>query len=285
MKKTEAELVTPVYLKTTPSSELPEDPAAYVLSSSGLYFCRNHPFFRSCVPAPRWPRELKSHSASLQLRYPKLSRAQFELIVGFFAKVAERHSAEAAVLLLYNHKSGKIRFHVPRQEATVSKGWAGKHYPIDLKYDLPTNLDMNLSLIGDIHSHADEAAYASYKDKQDEVHQAGVHIVVGRVLSEPIELHCEFVVDGYRFTISPNAVLEGYKQYRQDVPPAWFDRIEIRRHKFQTMNKSWNYNDSYQTPHYYSQAGNYESATGTSHTVGNYDRDAEDRGEDSDHDK
>jgi len=94
MQESDAKLVTPIYLKTEPDPELPADPTAYVLSSSGLYLCRHHRFFQSCVPAPRWPRELRPHSASLRLNYPKIPRAQFELVVGFFAKVAKRYSAE-----------------------------------------------------------------------------------------------------------------------------------------------------------------------------------------------
>ncbi len=251
MNKADANLVTPVYLKTDSDPELPDDPAAYVLSASGLYFCRNHQFFRSCVPAPRWPRELNPHSASLTLRYPKIPRAQFELVVGFFAKVATRHAAEAMVLLLYDQKAGEISFHVPRQEATVGQSFTGKPYPMDLKYDLPTELDANLSLIGDIHSHADEAAYASYKDKLDEVHQAGVHIVVGRVHDEPPDLHCEFVVDGYRFMISRTTILEGYQQRNLDVPQEWLDQVQVRAHTYQVVAKGWNNTNSSHSSGYY----------------------------------
>lgn len=237
MKKIATDLVTPVYLKTGVERELPADPAAYVLSSSGLYFCRNHRFFQSCVPAPRWPRELDPHSASLKLHYPKIAREPFEQVVGFFAQVARRHAAEAIVLLLFDHQAGEIRFHVPRQKATVGQSFTGKQYPVDLKYDPPGDLDPNVSLIGDIHSHADEAAYASYKDKLDEVHQAGVHIVVGRVHDEPPDLHCEFVVDGYRFLVSHRTILQGYHKRNMDVPQEWLDQVTVSAHTYQVMSK------------------------------------------------
>jgi hypothetical protein len=185
-----------------------------------------------------------------------------ELIVGFFAEVAKRHCAEAAVLLLYDQLANKIRFFIPFQKATVSKSWMGKQYPVDLKYDLPTKLDPQLSLIGDIHSHATEAAYASFTDKQDETHQAGVHIVVGQVHREPPDIHCEFVVDGYRFPISPSLVLEGYRRRRKKVPPAWFDRVKVRSLSYQNSHnsKGKTYNfcnpDSYSNPSYPSNTVN-----------------------------
>ena len=51
MQRLDAPLITPVYAKTSSAEPWPEDPAFYLLASSGLFFCRNTGFFRSVVRA------------------------------------------------------------------------------------------------------------------------------------------------------------------------------------------------------------------------------------------
>jgi len=46
---------TPIYLKLDDAADWPPDRAFYLLSREGLFLCRNHEFFSSCVRADRWP--------------------------------------------------------------------------------------------------------------------------------------------------------------------------------------------------------------------------------------
>ncbi len=89
------------------------------------------------------------------------------------------------------------------------------------------DLPRNVSVVGDIHSHADLAAYASYTDKLDEQHSPGAHLVVGRVSLEPPEFHCEFVIDGRRFDIDLLEIVEAYETKRSDFPAEWINRLDI----------------------------------------------------------
>ena len=244
MDPTDDELVTPIYIKTTPDSPVAvEEPVAYLLTSTGLFLCRNHRFFRSCVPAPSWPTELAAHQPSLELEYPPIPREQFERLVGFFARVGERHGAEAAALVLWDAKTERITLHIPEQVASVSKTWSGRLQPIDLHYEIPLNLAPELSVIGDIHSHVDEPAYASHTDKQDEQHSPGVHLVVGKISREPPQFHAECVVDGFRFVIKSQAVVEAYESRRDDVPAEWFDRLKVET--LEPYSGQWSPSDSY----------------------------------------
>lgn len=228
MKHPDARLLTPLYVKVDDDMPMPDnEPAYYVLSSSGLFLCRSHPFFTSCVDARTWPTELAPHDQALQLRYPKIRQSRFERIIGFFARVFETHGAEAAVILLWDNDAKRLRIRVPPQRAKVWEGWAGQRNPIDVHYDLPEDLDGNLNPIGTIHSHGDGAAYASHTDKQDEDYRAGLHIVVGRISNEPPEFHCEFVVDGVRFRVDPAAVTEGYRKRRCRFPRGWLRCVEV----------------------------------------------------------
>jgi hypothetical protein len=222
------DLVTPIFFKTDESFPWrPELPMFYILAANGLFLCRNHEFFRSCVPAPRWPSGLEPHEAHLQLTYPKIPQARFEAAVGFFDCVKQAHGSEAGVLLAWDRAAGRMELIVPRQRATVSRSWKGTIYPIGLHYEAPDELPPGWAIIGDIHSHVDEAAYASGTDKRDETHRAGLHVVVGRLYRDPPQIHVEAVVDGTRFELEPHDVLEGYEQRLADVPAEWLDRLTV----------------------------------------------------------
>ena len=220
--------LTPIYLKTDETMAWPEDRTFYVLSRDGLFLCRNHPFFSSCVPADRWPSELAGQTPFLQFDYPRLPRRLIEQVVGFFDIIGERYASEAAVVLAWNRETQEMEALVPEQTGTVSSGYYGKQYPMDLHYELPS-LPAHLLLIGDIHSHVDGPAYASWTDKADEAYRPGLHLVVGRILDEPPEFYCAVVADGTRFRVKDlGLVLEGYHRRRRDeVPPEWIAKVNV----------------------------------------------------------
>jgi hypothetical protein len=220
--------VTPVLIKTAVDPDwLENEPVFYLLGRDGLYLCRNHEFFRSCVRAPRGPSDLEEQTTFLVPHFPTIPQPLFEQAVGFFERVANLHSAEAAVLLVWDRATGRVRLVVPEQTATVSQGWNGTQYPIGLHYVPPTNLPANWTPFGDIHSHVEYSAYASATDKTDETHAAGLHIVVGRISQEPPDIHVEAVVDGTRFELDPSRVIEDYHCRRTNLPWKWIDRVRV----------------------------------------------------------
>jgi proteasome lid subunit RPN8/RPN11 len=230
--------VTPVLVKTAADLPWPEDQRTfYILGRDGLYLGRNHEFFQSCVPARRGPSELEEQVPFLASRFPKIPRALFERAVGFFDRVADLHSAEAAVMLVWDRSARCVRLVVPEQTATVSSGWSGSRYPIGVHYVPPADLPADCVPFGDIHSHVDYSAYASSTDVADEVHTAGLHIVVGRITREPPDIHVEAVVDGTRFELDVSQVIEDYRRRRMNVPEAWIERVEIKE-------STWGYRQS-----------------------------------------
>ncbi len=238
-------LLTPIHLKIGDDFEWPKtERTFYLLTRDGLFLCRNHPFFRSSVRVDHWPTELKGHSPSLRLRYPKLPRRMMERVVGFFSIIGHHHGSEAAVLLAWNQSTESVEIIVPEQlgivcPASTGDGSFGNAYPIKLYYEIPP-LPSHLLLIGDIHSHVDAAAYASGTDKADEEFRPGLHIVVGRIQHEPPEFHCEVTVDGTRFRVHDlDMVLTGYEQRREDeVPKEWLEKVTV---------KPWSASKGYQT--------------------------------------
>ena len=228
MTHPENALVTPIYLKTENDMPWPEDKVFYMLTSGGLFLCRNHKFFRSCVPAPRWPTELAPHQSFLAVNYPKLSRRLMERVVGFFDRVARLHGSEAGVLLAWDTRENRIRAIVPEQVATVNRTRWGDTFAIGLEYEAPPNLPAHWTVIGDVHSHVESAAYASYVDKHDETYRPGLHIVVGRISWEPPDFHVEAVVDGNRFTVDSQRVIGGYRRRDTNVPDAWLAKVDVK---------------------------------------------------------
>ncbi len=238
MNDAEKKLLTPIYLKTDQAAEPPDDtPMCYVLTSTGLFVRRNHPFFTSCVVSRDWPSELLPQKPYLNLRCPRLPQAMMERIVGFFSRIARLYGSEAAVLLYWDRRNECLCFEVPDQCATVKEGWNGDLYPTDVRYEAPL-LGSDLSLFGSVHSHVDGLAYPSPVDRKDESYQTGLHIVVGQITREPPEFHFEYVVDGVRFRVGTRAVIEGYHRRDTDIPNEWIDRVKVDR-------KSYEYTTSY----------------------------------------
>ena len=226
MKFVNPDLITPIYVKTRSNMPWPEkEQAFYLLARDGLFFCRNSRFFQSCVPARSGPGELAGQDAFLEFQYPRISQALLELAVGFFEKAKQRYGREAALLLAWDYRTKQVRLLVPRQRCTVYRNYYGT-YPIGVHYELPAELPEDSFIFGDIHSHVDGSAYASATDKEDEHHRPGLHIVVGRIGDEPPEFHIEATVDGMRFEVDQELVLEGYRR-RAAVSGKHLDQLEI----------------------------------------------------------
>jgi PRTRC genetic system protein A len=222
-------LRTPIYLKLQQDAAWPKDAVFFLLSGEGLHLCRNHDLFRSSVPAPNFPAELAPHEPFLALRYPVIPRRLVERAVGFFHEVYRRWGAEAGLLLVLDDATRQLRLTCPRQVASISRGIAGT-LPLNLRYQIPP-LEPGELLIGDLHSHANEPAYASGTDRADEVNRTGLHVVVGRLgavdRGETPAFHVDAVADGMRFSVQPRMVMEQYRRPGDDYPVWWLDRVEV----------------------------------------------------------
>ena len=218
----------PLYLKIERDTPRPTDPEYYFLARNGLFFCRNHRFFRSDVCAARAPQWLVEHESGCRLDLPKVERHTLERIVGFFGRVFQLHGSEAIVLLLWNQQQRRYRIFVPEQEATVFESASGLRSALDVRYKIPLSLPPGALLVGDIHCHASGDAYSSSTDKQDEHYRDGFHGVVGRIHREPPRFHLEFIVDGVRFRMDFKGLFKGYRKRWKKVPQRWLKRVKVK---------------------------------------------------------
>ena len=233
MKINNDPMATPVYVKDA-GLKWPSDKMFYLIAQEGVYRCRNHPFFTSCVPTKDGIKGLESQDDFLDLSYPKLPQALVERAVGFFRLVADKQNSEAAALWVWNKLTEQVELIVPEQTAhNSSSSKSHPHgYPGDVKYEIPALAPHQL-LIGDIHSHVDGAAYSSGMDQGDETHRPGIHIVVGHIFDKNPVFHCEAVTDGKRFGVSDlDCVWEGFQQMdTASVPPEWVERVKLKVEK------------------------------------------------------
>jgi hypothetical protein len=229
MKHPDPTLPTPLYVKSSDDMPWPaQESVFHLLTRDGLFICRNNRFFSSAVPAANFPSALGEQGMFCKIRYPKLPRRQFELIVGFFDRVARLHQAEACVLLAWDQHAERYRLIVPTQHATVScSNYDDSRYPIGLHYTLETDLPPDCPIVASVHSHVDEPAHSSSIDAADERHRAGLHIIVGRISQDPPEVFIAAVVDGVRFRLDPWVVIEGYARRRKRVPEEWMKRLTV----------------------------------------------------------
>jgi hypothetical protein len=227
MPRVDDSLTTPVHVKTHEEGAWPRDRVFFMLASNGLFLCRNNEFFQSCVPARNFPRELRQQRSFFRSRYPRVPQSILEHVVGFFAAVGLL-GAEAIVLLVWDRRYRRMRVVVPRQIATVGRAHGGGLYPIGVSYEIPADLGPHLTLIGDIHSHVDASAWASFTDCDDESFRAGLHVIIGRIGREPPEVCAEAVVDGQRFELPWSHVFAGYRRRRMRIPRSWKRKVEVR---------------------------------------------------------
>lgn len=234
------EPVTPVLIKDSDDFAWPEQhPVFYLLSRDGLFLCRNHPFFRSCVWVGHGPGELASQEPTLVPRYPKIPQDLLEQVVGFFSLVTERHGSEAAAFFAWDWTEQQVHVVVPEQEATVSRGWYGQVNPVGVTYQVPTDLPADWTVFADIHSHCHHAAYASSTDREDEHQFPGIHMVVGRIDREPPDFHVEIVSDGHRFASSLGAVSGGFRCRNEDVPAEWLEKLKVSDWTWKPPQSDW----------------------------------------------
>jgi PRTRC genetic system protein A len=218
-------LETPVYLKDSSFVWPEEDKIFYLLSRNGLFLCRNHPWFRSCVRCPenRGPSELEPHTASFASRYPIIPQALLEQAVGFFLRVHQEHGWEAGLILVWNRTTHQMELVCPEQK----NDWS------TCQYTIPA-LPPHLLILGDLHSHGNMGAFASGTDTDDETNRPGIHIVVGHITDEIPSFHAEIVADSTRFRLDDlDQVMEEYQSCDPAaVPPEWLQRVTRYRYTY-----------------------------------------------------
>ncbi len=210
----------PIYIKDF-DFEPPDDPIYYLVSGNGIFLVKTHPPFQSRTLVENIP-WLPGEEPEFRFRGPKLARVLMAQSLAFFFGVWERHKTESIVIIHFRPQTRTYGIEVPMQ--TVGG--------IHCLYEEPLGQRLHDELrVGTIHSHGREDAFHSDKDNTDEAHQDGLHLIFGNLDTVPTLL-CSAMVDGKRFPLRPEEIVEGLPS-REDLVPwrGWVEQEIARRVK------------------------------------------------------
>ena len=158
---------------------------------------------------------LPAEKEFVEYALPKVPADLMARIVGFFRSIYRRQATEALVLLLWADEG--FDCFVPAQKVS----------PVSVSHTLDeTELPAGSRVIGSIHSHGAFGAWASSIDADDEAQFDGLHVVVGNFDRARPTYSVALAVDGQRFDIPTNVVLERPRRL-VEPPEDWLQQVKL----------------------------------------------------------
>lgn len=188
----------PLYLKRDDKFELPKEEFAFVAAQNGAFLKSETDVFRAVVRTHLLPM-LKPMDEFAEYLLPPINAHLVMQIWNFFKRVYELHHTEAHLFIVWN--TAQKTFGLVAGEQVVSSAHC--------RADKPLQTSDDLLFVGTVHSHRNMSAFHSGQDQRDEEHWDGVHLTIGRVNSERVDIVASLVVNGRRFSLTPERVLEG----------------------------------------------------------------------------
>lgn len=193
-----------------PDAALP----AFVVARDGVYLRKRTLLGTSQTRAERVA-HLPAERESVDYALPPVPRDVVERAVGFFRAVYRAHRTEAAALLLW--RDGSFDLAVPAQRVSA----------ISVKFKVADgDLPPGARLVGTMHSHGGFGAYASSTDEDDDAGLDGLHVVVGDLDRRRTGYAAAVVVDGARFRLPLNRLLE-HPRHLVEPPGDWLAKVKV----------------------------------------------------------
>ena len=196
-----------------------------IVADNGIFLERRSPIFTTSIRVNLRELELAQHDEYYQLMCGKIPRRLQLAMLGFFNCAHALHGGEAALVLLYHPQRKCFRWYCPEQIVDMYPSQSGWSAGDLIEYQIPFTLPNGFLTLGDAHLHEGPPTPSSIDVRDD---QDGLHIIVGTIRSTPT-YNIDFVMDGVRFRISPDAIFED-----AHCPPIarasrkWLSRILIR---------------------------------------------------------
>ncbi|MBI3464784.1 MAG: hypothetical protein HY000_17270 [Planctomycetes bacterium] len=225
-------MAIPVYVKypVTALPSLRPGEMRYVLAREGLYFERSTAMYVTTTRTDAPLLDLEQHQERCLLTCDPMPRSMIRVMLAFFRAAYAMHEGEAALILLYNPKARRFRWHCPDQTVDVRYSFGRWRADDMIHYENPLELPAGYIPFGDAHSHGNWMARPSGIDRQDETYKDGLHIIVGNICRRP-EYHIDFVMDCRRFEVPPEIILEDVCcEPFGGPPPSWLKRIQMKPH-------------------------------------------------------
>jgi PRTRC genetic system protein A len=230
--------------------ELPKDDVCYILTKDGILLKKKVGLMESISKVDKISilGDLKPHA---KLHIEKIPGPVFAKIYSFFKEVYKEFYSECVALLYYNPKTKKYKTFIPNQEVSG----ASLDYVKDRTFK-------DHVLMCSIHSHASMSAFHSGTDSDDEKSFDGLHITLGKMNQDVIDISASIVANGTRFMVDPLdyvhnldlvefsyynpnqfkpafVVVDGEKQYTKDVKTHLGYVINGVSDKDKEFDKNW----------------------------------------------
>ena len=203
----------PILAAGSPEALAPPLPA-FLVAHDGLYL-RKRSLLGVSQTKVDGAEHLSAEKEYVEYVLPKVPLDLMARVVGFFRAIYRRQSTEALVLLLWAGEGFDL--FVPKQKVSL----ASVSHTLD-EAELPAGS----RVVGSIHSHGAFGAGASSIDEDDEAEFDGLHVVVGDFDRSRPSYSAAIAVDGHRFAIRTNVVLE---RPRRLIEPSedWLRRVKL----------------------------------------------------------
>jgi hypothetical protein len=187
---------------------------AFVVAHDGLYL-RKQSLLGLSQTKVDGIEHLPAEKEFVEYALPKVPADLMARIVGFFRSIYRRQATEALVLLLWAGEG--FDCFVPAQKVS----------PVSVSHTLDeTELPAGSRVVGSIHSHGAFGAWASSIDADDEAQFDGLHVVVGNFDRARPSYSVALAVDGQRFDIPTNVVLERPRRL-VEPPEDWLGQVKL----------------------------------------------------------
>ena len=190
----------PIYILKE-GAKLPENGTYYVVAGNGTFIRKDTGLITALVKVPQIS-FLEEVEPWAQQRFPKIPREVIARAVDFFNKVYQKFGTEAILLLYYSKNEKRFELFCPAQ--TVEE-LGIEEYEKDFRFS-------NFQLVGTIHSHGWLEAFYSGTDDDDDDGLDGLHVTLGSMDTPHFSISCSLAVNGNRFMIEPEKMIEGIQK-------------------------------------------------------------------------
>lgn len=180
---------------------------AYIIGKDGFYILKRNGVFEACVLIESIP-DITEQEETFLLKAKKIPYELIKQVLGFFFAVYQKHKSEAMVLLCYEQDNWSV--HVPEQEVSTAS--------VKYKND-------GRGIVGSIHSHPGFSCTASGVDDKDEANFDGLHLIISKFEEICPEIACYVVINGRRFEVESDKVIDGFPQPCQMASEEWLKKV------------------------------------------------------------
>lgn len=199
-------------------AEVPKDDILYIIAKEGIFLKKKLGIFESIAPVDQIS-ILQGIDSYAKMYIKPMKGKQFAQIIALFKVVLEKYRGEANIILHYHEENGTYKIEVPSQQVTGAS----------VEYNSLKTFPGYLR-IGTIHSHATMGAFHSGTDQSDEIGWDGIHITIGKLNQEFVDISASIMVNGTRFMIDPCDYVKGLELVEYEKP-------SYRTHTIYTWDK------------------------------------------------